>query len=195
MSVKPGGGGEAVKSRGFFTPSLTTVPSLSPLSTPSYIYVGKARCTLYGPTGYVCREGGKKPVLRIRSIFFGSGSADPVEKIRIWIRILVAQKGRVRPDPDPTYMFLMLSKINNFNAIFFPNLNIRIKGVFLWIADPDPVFCRIRVTESDRIRNTGENRVLVLLHLHLHHFSTAISIVSENSTQLTYNCVIYWLID
>ena len=53
------------------------------------------------------------PVLRIRSIFSGSGSrsADPVLKIRI--RILLS-----------TYMFLMFSKINIFFGIFSPNLNI-----------------------------------------------------------------------
>ena len=41
------------------------------------------------------------PVLRIRSIFFGSGSGstDPVLKIRIWIRM--TQKYLIRPDPDP----------------------------------------------------------------------------------------------
>ena len=35
-------------------------------------------------------------------IFFGSGSADPVFKIRIRIRIWVTQKERIPPDPDPT---------------------------------------------------------------------------------------------
>ena len=76
-------------------------------------------------------------MLQIRSIFFASGSADPVLKygsgstdqvfkIRIWIRIRVNRK---RPDPTGSgsflKMFLMCSKINiNFYGIFLPNLNI-----------------------------------------------------------------------
>ena len=64
-------------------------------------------------------------LLRIRSIFFGSGSVNPVFKIRIRIRIRVTQQ---RPDPTGSgaYLdtFLMFSKINIFYGIFLPNLII-----------------------------------------------------------------------
>ena len=106
-----------------------------------------------------------KPVLRIRSIFFGSGSglknSDPYL------------------DPDPTYidMFLMLSKMKSFNGIFLPinilwQLKSKIKKVILTklyfrqfykSRKLQGSFCgkgswsgfsriRIRVTQKDRIR-------------------------------------------
>ena len=57
------------------------------------------------------------PVLRIRSIFFGSGSSDPVFKIRIRVRVTPK-----RPNPTGSGsfldMFFMFSKINNFFMAF-----------------------------------------------------------------------------
>ena len=61
-----------------------------------------------------------KAVLRIRSIFSGSGSADLVFKIRIRIRIRVTPK---RPDPTGSgsylEMFLMFSKIKKMLWHFY----------------------------------------------------------------------------
>ena len=62
-------------------------------------------------------------VLRIRSIFFGPGSADPVFQIRIQIR--VTQK-RPESTGSGSYldMILMFSKIDIFYGILLPNLNM-----------------------------------------------------------------------